>query len=78
MKETYFFFQNDKLRAIGIENVKNVFDLLEATDWKIERTNEVTGDCIQSLQRKNIGKIFRLTVSVGENFLFDVSRLICI
>lgn len=67
----FYFFQFEEFRGVGIENVKNAYELLGATDWKIERTNEVTGDCIQSLQRKNIGKIFRLTVGAQFKFNFN-------
>lgn len=58
------FFQDDEFRATGLENVKKACELLEASDWRIERINETSGDRIQSLNRKGIGKIFRLTVCV--------------
>lgn len=56
--------QFEELKTIGIENVCKGYELLMATDWKHEKLNEKTGDRIQSLHCKDIGKIFRLTAQI--------------
>lgn len=37
-------------------------EMLECNEWKIEKIVALTGDRIQSIQRKKFGKIYRLTV----------------
>lgn len=48
----------------GSENVRKAYHLLQAPDWKLEKVNEATGDRIQSVQRREVGKIFRLTAQI--------------
>lgn len=47
----------------GIQDIKTACELLECSGWKVEKTIATTGDKIQSLHRKDLGKVFRLTVS---------------
>lgn len=55
--------QFEEYKTAGIENIKKSLELLESTDWKIENINKKTGDQIQAVHRKGIGKIYRMTVS---------------
>lgn len=55
-------------------------EILECNDWKIEKVVALTGDRIQSIERKKFGKIYRLTVHIILNFLLKVksSEFICL
>lgn len=48
----------------GFADVQAAYELMECIDWKVEKIVTSTGDKIQSIQRKKLGKIYRLTVSV--------------
>lgn len=53
----------DEYKKMGIECVRRSFKILvEEADWKIEKVNNKTGDTIKSINKKGIGKIYRLTV----------------
>lgn len=55
-------------------------EILDCNDWKIEKVVALTGDRIQSIQRKKFGKIYRLTVYIILNFLLKInsSEFICL
>ena len=50
---------------MGIGCVRKSKDLLEASDWKIEKVT-ASGDTIKSTTRTKLGKIYRLTVELFE------------
>lgn len=52
----------------AIADVQAAFELLECIDWKVEKIIPLTGDRIQSIQRKKFGKIYRLTVRMKKVF----------
>lgn len=41
--------------------MNKTFDLLQSTDWKVERVAK-NGDTIYSINREKMGKIYKLTV----------------
>lgn len=55
-------------------------EMLNCNDWKIEKIVALTGDRIQSVQRKKFGKIYRLTVhNILDSLLNnDSSKFICL
>jgi len=55
--------QDDEFKELGIETVKRAYQLLEATDWKIEKVT-ASNDTIQTVQRP-IGKVYKLTAKVN-------------
>lgn len=54
--------EDELYRNKGIADVQEACKLLDCIDWKLEKIVTLTGDRIQSIQRKKIGKIYRLTV----------------
>lgn len=56
--------EDDLYRNKGIADVQAAIELLECIDWKLEKIIAATGDRIQSIQRKKMGKIYRLTVNI--------------
>lgn len=59
-----FLLQFEELKAKGIENIRLANDLLSTDGWKVEKLLEPNEDRIQSIQRKDIGKIYRLTAKI--------------
>ncbi|KAJ6641331.1 Steroidogenic acute regulatory protein-like [Pseudolycoriella hygida] len=55
--------QDDEYRNMGKECVRKAFNLLEASDWSIEKVTS-KGDTIKSTQRDKLGKVFRLTARI--------------
>lgn len=56
--------QEDVLyKSKGFADVKAALELMDSIEWKLEKIVTSTGDRIQSIQREEIGKIYRLTVS---------------
>lgn len=56
--------EDELYRNKGFADVQAAYELMECIDWKLEKIITSTGDRIQSIQRKKLGKIYRLTVSV--------------
>ncbi len=56
-----FYLQDEDYRNMGKECVRKAFNLLESSDWTVEKVTS-KGDTIQSTQRDKLGKVFRLTV----------------
>lgn len=52
-------------KSKGFANVQAALELMNSIEWKMEKIVTSTGDRIQSIQRKKIGKIYRLTVSLA-------------
>lgn len=48
---------------MGIECVRRSYDLLQCTDWKLEKTT-AKGDLIYSSKRDGLGKVYKLTATV--------------
>jgi len=46
---------------MAVDSVKRAYELLESTEWKIEKVTPI-GDTIRSSNRNKLGKIYRLTV----------------
>lgn len=61
--------ENDSYKNKAMVDIQASCELLECIDWKMEKIVSATGDRIQSIQRKSIGKIYRLSVN-KQNFLF--------
>lgn len=57
-------FQDDEYRRKGKECVRKAYELLESTDWKIQKITSV-GDRIEYTNRPKIGKIYKLTGRVN-------------
>lgn len=55
--------ENEMYKRKGFADVQATLELMDCLDWKLEKIIASTGDRIQSIQRKKIGKIYRLTVS---------------
>lgn len=55
--------EDELYKSKGFADVQATLELMECIDWKLEKIVASTGDRIQSIQRKKIGKIYRLTVS---------------
>lgn len=55
--------QDEEYRKMGIECVRRAYDLLEASDWKVEKVTS-KGDTIRSTHREKLGKIYRLTARI--------------
>lgn len=47
---------------MGIECVNKAYEILQSTDWKVEKIAKC-GDAIYSINREKLGKIYKLTVS---------------
>lgn len=58
--------EDELYKSKGFADVQAAFELMECIDWKLEKIVPSTGDRIQSIQRKKIGKIYRLTVSITD------------
>lgn len=56
--------EDELYRNKGIADVQAAIELLDCIDWKLEKIISLTGDRIQSIQRKKMGKIWRLTVNI--------------
>lgn len=57
------FLQGEEdYKQAGLKNVETAYELLQSTDWKLEK-NTSAGDKIQWIQQKPYGKIYRLTVN---------------
>lgn len=56
--------EDELYKSKGFADVQAAIELMECIDWKLEKIVTSTGDRIQSIQRKKLGKIYRLTVSV--------------
>ncbi|XP_058829453.1 steroidogenic acute regulatory protein-like [Topomyia yanbarensis] len=52
--------QDEEFKKMGTECVRKAYDLLESTDWKLEKVTS-KGDTIQSCTQDKLGKIYRLT-----------------
>lgn len=52
--------QDDEFCQQGIDCIRKAYQLLQATDWKLEKVTP-KNDTIQSVQREKLGKIYRLT-----------------
>lgn len=52
---------------MGIECVRRVHEILESSEWKIEKVTDKQ-DTIRSTHRDKLGKIYRLTVSLHKMF----------
>lgn len=57
-------FQDEEFKKMGVECVRKAYELLESTDWKLEKMTS-KGDTIQSCTKDKVGKIYKLTVSVA-------------
>lgn len=57
-------FQDDEYKRKGNECVRKACELLESTDWKIQKITSA-GDRIEYTNRPNIGKIYKLTGRVN-------------
>lgn len=57
-------FQDDEYIRKGKACVRKACELLESTDWKIQKITSV-GDRIEYTNRKNFGKIYKLTGRVN-------------
>ncbi|XP_055626709.1 steroidogenic acute regulatory protein-like isoform X2 [Toxorhynchites rutilus septentrionalis] len=55
--------QEEEFKKMGIECVRNAYNLLETTDWKPEKITS-KGDTIQSYTQDKLGKIYKLTGKV--------------
>lgn len=68
--------EDDLYKNKAIADVQAACELLECIDWKMEKIISLTGDRIQSIQRKKFGKIYRLTVKYFcFNFFFSSNRI---
>ncbi|XP_055919816.1 steroidogenic acute regulatory protein-like [Eupeodes corollae] len=52
--------QDEDYRQQGLDCVRKAYQLLKATDWKVEKVTQ-KNDTIQSIHREKLGKIYRLT-----------------
>ncbi|XP_055837692.1 steroidogenic acute regulatory protein-like [Episyrphus balteatus] len=52
--------QDEDYRQQGLECVRKCYQLLKASDWKVEKVTQ-KNDTIQSINREKLGKIYRLT-----------------
>lgn len=57
--------EDDLYKSKGFADVQATLELMDCIDWKLEKIVTSTGDRIQSIQRKKIGKIYRLTGQVN-------------
>nr|XP_029730374.1 steroidogenic acute regulatory protein-like isoform X1 [Aedes albopictus] len=55
--------QDEEFKKMGVECVRNAYELLESTNWKVEKITS-KGDTIQSCTRDKIGKIYKLTAKI--------------
>lgn len=58
--------QDEEYKQQGLECVRKAYQLLQATDWKVEKVTQ-KNDTIQSIQREKLGKIYRLTGRIKYN-----------
>uniref|UniRef100_A0A1A9WA31 START domain-containing protein n=1 Tax=Glossina brevipalpis TaxID=37001 RepID=A0A1A9WA31_9MUSC len=52
--------QDEEYHQMGLDCVRRAYDLLQCTDWKVEKVTK-KGDTISSLHREKLGKIYKLT-----------------
>lgn len=57
--------ENEMYKRKGFDDVQATLELMQCIDWKLEKIVTSTGDRIQSIQRKKIGKIYRLTAQIN-------------
>lgn len=62
--------ENEMYKRKGLADVQATLELMDCLDWKVEKIITSTGDRIQSIQRKKIGKIYRLTVRCMNYILY--------
>uniref|UniRef100_A0A182Q372 START domain-containing protein n=1 Tax=Anopheles farauti TaxID=69004 RepID=A0A182Q372_9DIPT len=56
--------QDEEFKKMGTECVRKAYMLLESDDWKIEKVTS-KGDTIQSCQREEIGKVYKMTARIN-------------
>lgn len=61
----FFFcnFQNEEYRSKSLDNVLKSYELLESTNWKLDKTT-TCGDKIYYINRKPYGKVYRITADI--------------
>ncbi|XP_021698708.1 steroidogenic acute regulatory protein-like isoform X3 [Aedes aegypti] len=55
--------QDEEFKKMGVECVRKAYELLESTDWKLEKMTS-KGDTIQSCTKDKVGKIYKLTAKI--------------
>lgn len=52
--------EDEDYRQMGLDCIRKAYELFESTEWKVEKVTS-KGDTIQSTQRNQLGKIYKLT-----------------
>lgn len=63
----FYSRQDNEYVEMGKECVNKAYDILQSTDWKVEKVAK-NGDTIYSINREKMGKIYKLTVSINQLF----------